>query len=62
MRSGLHNIGEGFTNGLVVLLHTIEQGFVRAAPTPAAGDGDALLLETGDKLLKEDGDDLLLED
>ena len=60
MRSGLHNIGEGITNGLVVLLQTIVDGFVRAAPTPAAG-GDALLLETGDNLLLETGDNLLLE-
>lgn len=36
MRSGLHNIGEGFISGRAASLHTIGQGFVRAADLGAA--------------------------
>lgn len=36
MRSGLHNIGEGFISGKAATLHTVEQGFVRALDTGGA--------------------------
>ena len=52
MRSGIHNIEDGHTNQTAETLHTVEQGFVRAA-TPAGAGGDALLLEDGSFLLLE---------
>lgn len=36
MRSGLHNIGEGFISGKATTLHTIEQGFVLAKAVDGA--------------------------
>lgn len=39
MRSGLHNIGDGFVSGKAATLHTIEQGFVRAFDGGGGGIG-----------------------
>ena len=36
MRAGLHNIMDGFINGLSIAFQTVEQGFVRALHTVSA--------------------------
>ena len=61
MRAGLHNIMDGFINGLTIAFQSIEQGFVRALHTGAPAGADDLLLETSDHFLLETGDLLLLE-